>query len=335
MNDKVMPQFDFYYGKESEQFSFYRIPKLLFTEERFKNVSMDAKVLYGLLLDRMSLSIKNGWVDDENRVYIYFTLEETMDFLSIGKDKGVKIFAELDDEKGCGLIKKRRQGLGKPTMIYVMNFNSVIVYDYDEEQGNSGNFQASEKPNSELSNITEVRTSEKPKFRNLKKRSIDIGKTEVKETNINNTYNNKKNNNNNLILSNQNSGNYVRSIVKDAIEEREIYQKIIAENIEYFLVCENYDQDKAQSILDIMLDAICSKKTYLMISGGEIPQVVVKSRLLKLDYRHIEYVLDCLKNNTTKIHNVQNYILTALYNSFNTIDYYYTALVNRDLYANN
>lgn len=71
--------YDYFYGAESEQFSFYRIPKVLFTEERFKNISAEAKVLYGLLLDRMSLSAKNGWQDKENRVYIIFTIEDIME----------------------------------------------------------------------------------------------------------------------------------------------------------------------------------------------------------------------------------------------------------------
>ena len=64
MNNKIISNFDFYYGKDAEQFNFYRIPKLLFTDKRFKGLSTDAKVLYGLMLDRMSLSIKNGWIDD-------------------------------------------------------------------------------------------------------------------------------------------------------------------------------------------------------------------------------------------------------------------------------
>ena len=96
-------EFDYFYGAEAEQFTFYRIPKLLFTDKRFSKVSIEAKVLYGLMLDRMSLSLKNGWVDEENRVYIYFKLEDAMEFMGIGKDKGVKLFAELDYEKGCEL----------------------------------------------------------------------------------------------------------------------------------------------------------------------------------------------------------------------------------------
>ena len=111
-------QLDYYYGKEAEQYNFYRIPKLLFTDKRFEKVSIEAKVLYGLLLDRMSLSIKNKWVDDENRVYIYFKVSDAMEFMNICKDKCIKLFAELDADKGCGLIVRKRQGLGKPSVIF-------------------------------------------------------------------------------------------------------------------------------------------------------------------------------------------------------------------------
>ena len=131
-------QMDYFYGHEANQFTFFRIPKLLFSDERFIGLTSDAKILYGLMLDRMGLSVKNGWIDEKNHVYIYFTLEEAMEYMRIGKDKGVKLFAELDDEKGCGLIKKKKQGLGKPTLIYVMNFVSnitvqMIANDFDRE----------------------------------------------------------------------------------------------------------------------------------------------------------------------------------------------------------
>lgn len=104
--------FDYYYGTEAEQFSFFRIPRVLIQDSRFKQVSTDAKLLYGLMLDRMSLSMKNGWLDEENRVYIIYTLENIMEDLNCGKDKGVKILAELDTVKGIGLIERKKRGLG-------------------------------------------------------------------------------------------------------------------------------------------------------------------------------------------------------------------------------
>lgn len=117
-------EFDYFYGQQSEQFSFYRIPKMLFTDDRFWNVSTDAKLLYGILLDRMNLSAKNGWFDESGRVYIIFTLEETMAALNCGDNKATKLYNEL--EKKCGLIERKRQGLGKPNLIYVKNFASGV-----------------------------------------------------------------------------------------------------------------------------------------------------------------------------------------------------------------
>ena len=116
----------YYYGYEAEQFSFYRIPKQLISDERFRGVSTDAKLLYGLMLDRMALSLKNGWLDAQGRVYIYFVLEEIQEALCCGHEKAVKLLAELDSAKGIGLIERVKQGQGRPTMIYVKQFCANI-----------------------------------------------------------------------------------------------------------------------------------------------------------------------------------------------------------------
>lgn len=117
--------FDYYYGIEAEQFSFYRVPRLLIKDERFKGLSSDAKLLYGLMLDRMSLSMKNGWLDDENRAYIIYTVDAIMNDLGCSKPTCTKIMHELDSDKGIGLIEKKRRGLGKADIIYVKKFASV------------------------------------------------------------------------------------------------------------------------------------------------------------------------------------------------------------------
>ena len=114
--------FNYFYGTEADQFSFYRIPKALFTDSYFKDLSSDAKILYGLMLDRMSLSIKNQWFDDKNRAYIYFSIGDIMELLNCGRNKAIKSMRELDDETGIGLIEKRRQGFGKVNVIYVKTF---------------------------------------------------------------------------------------------------------------------------------------------------------------------------------------------------------------------
>ena len=135
--------FDYFYGRESEQYAFYRIPKLLFTNARLKGLSTDAKLLYGILLDRVSLSVKNGWMDKKGRVYIIFTLEEIMEAMGCADQKATRLLVEL--EKKCGLIERKRQGLGKPTLIYVKNFVSA-----DAES----RFQTRENHDSRLVKIT-------------------------------------------------------------------------------------------------------------------------------------------------------------------------------------
>lgn len=117
-------QYEYFYGAQAEQFSFYHIPKALFTEPNFRELSTDAKVLYGILLDRMSLSLKNQWLDAQNKVYIIFTVEEIMDALNCANQKATRLMVEL--EKQAGLIERKRQGLGRPNLIYVKNFAATI-----------------------------------------------------------------------------------------------------------------------------------------------------------------------------------------------------------------
>ena len=130
-------QFEYFYGGEAEQFSFCRIPKLLFRDEAFKSISTDAKVLYGLMLDRMSLSLKNNWMDTEGRVYIIYTIADIMEDMNCADQKAGKLLTELDNNKGIGLIERKRQGLGKPNIIYVKNFVSPSLF-LNRENHDSG-----------------------------------------------------------------------------------------------------------------------------------------------------------------------------------------------------
>lgn len=111
--------FDYFYEEQSQQFAFYRIPKVLFTDNRFQKISTEGKVLYGLLLDRVSLSRENGWIDEERRVYIIFTLNAIRQAMNCAEKSAIKYLTELED---FGLIERIRQGLGKPAIIYVKNF---------------------------------------------------------------------------------------------------------------------------------------------------------------------------------------------------------------------
>ena len=120
MDERI--KLSYFYGKEAEQFSFYKIPKLLFTDEYFKVLSVEAKVLYGLMLDRMSLSVKNQWLDEEGRAYIYYSLDDIMKSLGCSNKKAIAVMKELDTDTGIGLIERKRQGQGKPAMIYLKQF---------------------------------------------------------------------------------------------------------------------------------------------------------------------------------------------------------------------
>ncbi|MDL2249828.1 replication initiator protein A, partial [Lachnospiraceae bacterium OttesenSCG-928-J05] len=114
-------KFEYFRDYEAESFSFYRIPKVLFTDAYFAHVSCEAKVLYGVMLDRMGLSLKNGWIDEYGKVYIIFTIAELMEYMNCKRDKAIKLMGELDNNKGIGLIKKVKRGLGRADLIYVLN----------------------------------------------------------------------------------------------------------------------------------------------------------------------------------------------------------------------
>ena len=122
--------YDYFYGIQAEQFSFYRIPKLLFTHPVFKRMSTEAKTLYGILLDRMNLSAKNNWIDEEGRVYIIFTVDEIMEALGCAEQKAIKLLSELDTK--AGLIERKRQGLGKPNLIYVVSAQQSLSQNHEQ-----------------------------------------------------------------------------------------------------------------------------------------------------------------------------------------------------------
>ena len=185
-------EFDYYYGAEAEQFTFIRVPKVLFTDkEHFGSLSNEAKLMYGLLLERMSLSRKNNWIDDENRVYIIFLIEEIEEIMDVCHDKALNILKELDDVNGIGLVKKKRRGLGLPSILYVKNF---IINESDslrnEKQDNTDN---SEHTSRSLKNgflevdKTDFKKSEISTSVNRKNRLQEVVKTDTNNTEINNT----------------------------------------------------------------------------------------------------------------------------------------------------
>ena len=339
-------QFDYFRGMEAEQYSFYRVPKVLFTAECFKSLSCEAKVLYGLMLDRMSLSIKNRWFDEEDRVYIIFTVEEIAELLNCGTQKAVKLMKELDDNQGIGLIEKKRLGLGKPNVIYVKNF--ILKEKCSPEQRgkapeNLGNTQNSENHNSRIVKTTnqELPESQFKNDENHTSRLVEITTQEVPNSQSNNTDINNTDFNEtdfNEIDSIQSylspSAGEVRPVGEDVIERMETYRALIQENIDYECFLDRREKEDVDELIELMVEILMMPDdSVVRIGGADKPVSVVKSRFLKLTYSHIEYVLFSLHRNTSKVANIRAYLLTTLYNSSMTMNHYYQAEVNHDLYG--
>ena len=288
--------FDYFYGAQAEQFSFYRVPKVLFTREQFKQLSAEAKILYGIMLDKLDLSVKNKWGDEKGRVYIIYTIEQIMEDMNCADQKATKLLDEL--EKKCGLIERKRQGLGKPNLIFVKNFITGV------EGPMMAQIQNRENHDSEAVNIT---TADYPKSRG-----------------INTNHNNTENNDINPIQS---------GFDEDGISERNEYESYFRESLSIdVLLRENIGEEETiLGILDLMVDVCCFKRSVIRIAGDDKPLAVVKSRFMKLNAEHIRYVLKCLSENTTKVRNIRQYLLTALYNAPATIRPFYQAWVNNDM----
>lgn len=378
-------KFDYYYGVQSEQFSFYRIPRLLIKDQHFKGLSSDAKLLYGLMLDRMALSMKNHWLDNENRAYIIYSISNVMDDINCSKPTCVKIMKELDS---FGLIERKRKGLGKPDIIYVKNF--AVLEDSQEQDEESSDFADTfeeNKPVMSNENITsEGKQDELPEvkdfnfnneayglemveteeiFKEKEQISPNVGvnsgiskKSELPEVKDFNFWNEKtltsggkeslplevKNlapnyNNNNY---NNQSYNYINQSYQsnlssqadqacndeiDTIGNTDAYIQQIKKNLDYDFYMTNdvayMDKDLLKELFVIICDVVCTKSETIKISGYVYSCDYVRSKFFRLTSNHVMYVMDCIKNTTTKIANIKAYLLVALFNAPSTIDHYY------------
>ena len=282
---------DYFYGQTGELFSFYRIPKALFQEQRFQSLSTDAKTLYGILLDRMSLSAKNGWLDEQNRVFIIFTIEDVKRSLCCADNKATKLLRELEE---FGLIERKRRGLGRPSLVYVKNFSadSSKTRFQNRENHESGGFKsASQDP-------------AKPR----------CNKTDKNNTEMNETY---------PFNSEETDGMSQR-------EQLEKYFSQSLE-VELLLRLCPGDEDIIYQIVDLLVDTCATKRKMLRIAGDDRPAEVVRSRFMKLNADHIKFVLKCLAENSSPIRNMKQYLLASLYNAPTTMQLSYQNQTNHDL----
>ena len=358
---------------------------MLIKDQHFKGLSSDAKLLYGLMLDRMALSMKNHWLDNENRAYIIYSISNVMDDINCSKPTCVKIMKELDS---FGLIERKRKGLGKPDIIYVKNF--AVLEDSQEQDEESSDFADTfeeNKPVMSNENITsEGKQDELPEvkdfnfnneayglemveteeiFKEKEQISPNVGvnsgiskKSELPEVKDFNFWNEKtltsggkeslplevKNlapnyNNNNY---NNQSYNYINQSYQsnlssqadqacndeiDTIGNTDAYIQQIKKNLDYDFYMTNdvayMDKDLLKELFVIICDVVCTKSETIKISGYVYSCDYVRSKFLRLTSNHVMYVMDCIKNTTTKIANIKAYLLVALFNAPSTIDHYY------------
>ena len=282
---------DYFYGQAGELFSFFRIPKALFQEQRFQNLSTDAKILYGILLDRMSLSAKNGWRDEQGRVYIIYTVREVQESLCCAEHKAVKLFRELED---IDLVERKRRGLGRPSLIYVKDFSSGLPKT-----------QVQNCPNSN-SGAAESTILEQPKPQANK---TNKNNTEMSETDS--------------FYSEEAEGMNKRTQLEEYFSQ--------SLEVELLLRLCPDDEDIIYQIVDLLVDTCATNRKLLHIAGDDKPAEVVRSRFMKLNADHIRFVLKCLAENSSPIRNMKQYLLASLYNAPTTMQLSYQNQTNHDL----
>ncbi len=281
---------DYFYGQSGELFAYFRIPKALFQDSRFRQLSTDARTLYGILLDRMSLSVKNEWFDKKGRVFIIFTIEDVKRALCCADNKATKLLRELEK---FGLIERKRRGLGKPSLVYVKNFSaesSKSIFQNRDFHDSGGFKSASQDPSKSRCNKTkenDTEMSETDPF--YSEESDEMSKrTQLEEF-------------------------FSQSLEVDLL----------------LRLCPD-DEDTIYQIVDLLVDTCSTKRKMLRIAGDDKPTEVVRSRLKKLNADHIRFVLDSLAENTAPVRNMKQYLLAMLYNAPTTMNLYYQNKTNHD-----
>ena len=337
-------QFDYFYGSEAEQFTFYRIPKILITSQFFKKVSDSAKLLYGLMLDRMSLSIRNGWLDDDNRAYIFFTTNDVMEQMCCGTEKATKMLAELDSEKGIGLIERVKQGQGRPAIIYLKKFYDLEDKDTTSQSSTSKNEnQAFEESKNKTFENRKTRLSEieSQEFRKSKNKTFENRKSRVSETESQDfrkskcNYNNINNTDINYIYPiNQDSYNIQNS---DQTEERWIdrYTKTVDEikkQIDYDYLINYAERDIVDEVVNIMAEVMTIPRPKYKIEGDFVEYDAVLNNLKKITAEQLEVCLLAYSRQRQRIRNPKAYWISVLYNIPLTSNIVLQNMVNSDLY---
>lgn len=319
---------------------YFNIPKSIINDSRFQKLSAEAVLLYGLMLDRLKLSIKNGWKDNKNRTYIIFTVEEVQKDCRCCHTKAIKVLKQLVT---IGLIARKKLGQGKPAITYV-NRNledlkqevkkpevqevkkpevqkpevRIVYYPQGCQQENDSYAQcyAQEVQILDLCNDSALRKAEKETSRSAKNELLEVSNTECSNTDISNT----------------DISNSIYESYQSINSEENMYKKLVCENINYeYLTTHTKNKDDINELVEIIVDVLTSSKEYININKEKRPIALVKGVFSKLKTEHIEYVLWCLEENTSKIHNIYAYLVTVLFNAPRTMNKWYQNKVNYNM----
>ena len=288
--------FEYFTLQENEKFVYFAVPQILFTDDKFKDLSCDAKLLYSFLLNRTGLSRKNEWYDrDTGRVFVYYQQAEACEMLHVGKDKARRLFTELED---IGLIVRKKQGLGKPIKIYVKNFvsaGSSAQHDSDPE--------------------TENQTAEKPVSRPLKNRCPDsekIGVSSIEKSLSRNMMDQSLS-----IYPDSQPTETPQTDEKERMDEKENSTSVYAQTREKIRIQVEAEQLGAagDELVQLMAWAATTEQAQILIHGIRHDTETVRKRFQLLTREHLQYVLDCLHETKTAIRSRRNYLLTCLYDA--------------------
>ena len=401
---------DYFYGNEVKTGTFFRVPKVFETNEVYRAVSLEVKYLYSLMLDRVSISTRNGWLD-EGRVFIYFTLEEVRKCIRAGKNKAVKA---LHDMETLGLIQRKKQGQGKPTRIFLKNIieekaepsnhdktentasaetkevvDEIPAQISETAENGNGQGESAVMPSAAVNEepvaaqdekwdtpapVSDSVSNEEATARDCKiqtpadctgnvpafgdkcaqnrpneggqtacsgtSRGLKTGSQDFpnQDTNYNKRNKNKKNNTDSKNINLSPPTPSPRRITLPPVtreeieEERRECREFVKESIGYDLLLHEYPGSvrTIDGYVELITEALCNEGPYIRIGQQEYTVYEVRERFYQLSHEHICYVLDCMKNTSTKIFNMRAYTLTALFNAPLTVDQYYENLVNQN-----
>lgn len=296
--------YEYYYGTEAEQFNFIKIPRAFFTDkERFGMLSNEAKIMYSLLLDRMNLSMKNGWLDEHNRVYIIYTIDEIAETMGCGTNLAVRILKELDDENGIGLIHKKRRGFGLPTLIYVKKF---FVGESSEKRKTEMKGECSK---------WEFISCENEKSDVCKNNTLECSKGECNYTYPNKTDMSYTDNQSFTPACEQDFG------MNEKIERTEV-EETVKSNIDYDCLMSNDDESvrgMVEEIKEIIVDVLYGERS-VYVGGKKISDEAARAAFGRLTSEHIMSALHNILNNPNQISQIDRYIAAVLYNASHTFN---------------